>query len=74
MRFRNNRVPYWFPAWIDGKACQMNVQSQVELHGTVVEDHGYCMVIELDRCCLGSEDPPIRIEWMKECMEVLDDH
>lgn len=72
MRFRNNRVPYWFPAWVDGNPQQLEIRQLLELSGQVVQELEDRYIIELDPECLTHGGPEVRIEWFKECMEVLD--
>lgn len=72
MRFRNNRIPYMFPAWVGDKFCHMTVTTQTELWGDVEQDLDDRLVIKLAFDCASDEDAPIRIEWMKECMEVIE--
>jgi hypothetical protein len=72
VRFRNNRLPYIFPAWLGDEPIQMQLKGFHEFTGTVVEDLDDRRIIEIDRECLLDDSPPIRIEWLKECTEVLE--
>lgn len=81
MRFRANRLPYFFPAWVDepsddggppmARAGMLAVKTLDELRGTVIWQDDRAVHVRLDpeydHGCAG-----LTIEWLKECMEVIE--
>lgn len=68
MKIRNNRIPYYmFPAWINGKATQGQLNAFIELDVELISDMG-------DRSLMSFIDDHGNhwtIEWMKECFDVF---
>ena len=76
VRFRNNRIPYMFPAWVNGEFQHLTLMMVLEMSGSIVKEDETFVTIDVDPADLDTVGNPelktLRIEWVRECLEVLE--